>query len=51
MEGKRRGMKDSKKDKMRKGWLGGRKKGRKKIMEEKILGEAVDSTDDELKSI
>lgn len=29
MEGKRRGMKDSKKDKMRKGWLGGRKKGRK----------------------
>lgn len=34
MEGKRRGMKDSKKDKMRKGWLGGRKKGRKKIMKE-----------------
>lgn len=34
MKGERRGMKASKNDKMRKGWLGGRKEGRKKIMKE-----------------
>lgn len=40
---------------MRKGWLGGRKEGRKKRMKEnderENLGEAMDSKEDELKSI